>query len=135
MEYLKTELNSIYNSEINCSAELLSLTNIGVFPAAEIVQHKRDVQLLKDYSDNENFIDDFIQSWTNPKQQDIQGSIENMKSVLSQELAIAEKKLMMLKSRRMDEDRIISNQVSYDAMLTNNAIQESQSAPNRVRHR
>jgi hypothetical protein len=87
-------LEQISKLEQMSSAELLLMLNMNVFPAAEVVSIRRELQLLKE---NAAGADD--------GQKDSGEGLE-------QELQVADKKSIIFRARRLDEERLLSQQFS-----------------------
>lgn len=94
IESLCTEqslLTELMKYEKTSTTELLVMFNMHIFPSSEVGMIRKDVQAL------------------NEKNSDMENSDDPsaVAAALQQELQVAEKKAIMLRSRRLDEERIV----------------------------
>ena len=88
-------LQELAKHEQAALAELLVLMNLQIFPSAEISAVRRETQMLKDVSTRDG---------------DQVGERETAE--LENEVSIAEKKAALFRARRLDEERIVSQNFS-----------------------
>ena len=86
-------LEELFKFEQMSSAELLLMMNLRVFPSAEVGAVRKEMQLLKEQpGEDENS----------------ESSDQNaLAKALEKEVRVAEKKAMLFRSRRLDEERIV----------------------------
>lgn len=112
-------LQELLKQEQLATAELLILENLNVMPSVELLSIRREAQLVKDSLEQE-------------RDEDVQLTVlshDNTSGTgsLDHDLVIAEKKVILLKTRRLDEERLLGQSFSAAAAV---ASMELDNLPN-----
>lgn len=131
-------LNQILTFERNSIAELLLLMNVGVAPFAEYTQFRRDYQVMVEapsaiLENNNSNLDNNAKAATvgndndniedaNNNNVETNSQIQHF-SILEYELQITQKKAMLLRTRRLDEERgSIASDIRYSSVDVQNSM-------------